>query len=139
MRVEMNTPPPGAAALIQEVVASFMEGWNRHDMAQHTAAFAEDADFVDVAGLLMHGRREIADEQGKRHAGRFRESVVKTLKTSTRFLRPDVAVVHHSWEMTGDAGPDGKGLPPRRGIFTFVMSCHGSRWTFDAVHNTNTA
>src|SRR5262249_7613529 len=108
MRVEMKTPPPGAEGLIREVVESFMEGWNRHDMAQHTAAFAEDTCFVDVAGTILRGRREIAEEQGKRHAGRFRESTVRTLDVSTRFLRPDVAVVHHSWEMRGDAGPDGK-------------------------------
>jgi uncharacterized protein (TIGR02246 family) len=136
MNFETKTRSSGEEAILR-TIESFMDGWNRHDMAAHTSVFAENADFVDVNGLLMRGRQEIAAEQGKRHLARFMKSTVKALNISTRFIRPDIAVVHYMWEMEGDAGPDGKGMPVRRGIFTFVMSDQGGRWIFDAAHNTN--
>ena len=124
-------------AAIRAVVEAFMDSWNRHDMEAHAAVFAVDADFVDVFGTLLRGRREIHEQQGQRHTARFSKSTVRTLDLSIRFIRPDVAIVHHWWEMIGDAGPDGKGAPPRKGIFSFVVSGQGDHWEFQAAHNSD--
>lgn len=122
---------------ILKVIEAFMDGWNCHDMEAHTSAFAVEADFVDVTGTLLRGRRQIAEEQGKRHVERFSKSSVKTLDVSIRFIRPDVAIVHHWWEMAGDAGAEGQGASLRRGIFTFLMSREDGRWGFEAAHNSD--
>jgi hypothetical protein len=41
-----------AEALVQEMQAA----WNTHDMKRFAACFAEDADFVNVAGAWVKGR-----------------------------------------------------------------------------------
>ena len=120
-----------------ELVESFVAGWNRHDMKQFSAPFAEDADFVNVAGTWWRGRQEIADRHAERHRTRFKTSRLKADRTSIRFIRPDVAVVHLQWELEGDLGPDGRNTAVRRGILTFLASEERGRWRFDAAQNTD--
>lgn len=134
----INVSAEAEERAIRDIVDAFMDAWNRHDMKAHTSAFADDADFVDVSGNWLRGRQQICEEQGRRHALRFMQSTVRTLSTTVRFIRPDVAIVHHSWEMEGDAGPDAARNAVRRGIFTFLMSRDGARWVFEAAHNTDT-
>lgn len=118
---------------ILELVETLVGGWNRHDMKIFAAPFAEDADFVTVAGRWLRGRRELADCR----AERFRSSRLRADRISIRFLRPDVAVVQFQWELAGDLGPDGKGIPVRHGITMMIASEEQGRWRFDAAQNTD--
>jgi len=83
--------------------------------------FADDADYVTVAGEWLRGRRELA--------GRFRSSTLRADRISIRFLRPEVAVVHFQWETAGE--------PVRQGITTILASEDRGRWRFDAAQNTD--
>lgn len=118
---------------ILELIETLIGGWNRHDMKIFALPFAEDADFVNVAGQWLRGRAEICD----RHAERFRSSRLRADRISIRFVRTDVAVVHFQWELAGELGADGQGLPPRHGITTLVASEQKGRWRFDAAQNTD--
>ena len=126
-----------AEQAILELVETLVGGWNRHDMTIFSSPFAEDADFVNVCGMWARGRREIADGHGERHRTRFKNSRLRADRISIRFLRPDVAVVQVQWELAGDLGPDGNGLPVRHGVMTLVSSAQGGRWQFDAAQNTD--
>ena len=55
------------------------------------------------------------------HAARMKTSLLAALETEIRFLRPDVALIHVHWELTGQAGPDGAVLPTRQGILSHVV------------------
>ena len=118
---------------ILELVETVIAGWNSHDMKVFASPFAEDADFVNVAGQWLRGRQEIADRQDER----FRSSRLRADRISIRFVRPDVAVVHFRWETAGDRGPDGWGVAVRHGITTFLASEDQGRWRFDAAQNTD--
>jgi uncharacterized protein (TIGR02246 family) len=122
---------------ILELIETFVAGWNAHDMEVFSAPFAEDADFVNVAGAWWRGRREIADRHGERHRTRFKSSRIRAERTSIRFIRPDVAVVHLQWELAGDTGPDGRSTAVRHGLLTFLASEERGRWRFDAAQNTD--
>jgi len=126
----------GAEEAITRAVEAFEDGWNRHDLAAGFAFFAEDADFVNVVGQWWRGRHEIVEQLSACHSDRFRDSTLKITSVSIRFLRFDVAVVHLAWTLAGDRGPDGRGLPLRRGIITLTSSRSKSRWGFDAAQNT---
>jgi uncharacterized protein (TIGR02246 family) len=132
----MKDRTPTAEVQITRAIETLEEGWNRHDMTAAFSGFAQDADFVTVVGQWWRGRPEIVEHLDACHRGRFRESVLRVRGVSIRFLRFDVAVVHLTWTLANDRGPDGKGLPLRRGIITLATSRQGGRWIFDAAQNT---
>jgi uncharacterized protein (TIGR02246 family) len=127
---------PTAEEQITNAVEALEQGWNRHDMAAAFSCFAPDADFVNVVGQWWRGRHEIVEQLDACHRDRFRDTVLNVTSVSIRFLRFDVAVVHLTWTLANDRGPDGKGLPLRRGIITLTASRQGGRWIFDAAQNT---
>jgi hypothetical protein len=66
-------------APIRQTVMRLQEAWNRHDMKAFANLFAEDADFVNVAGAWWKGRAEIeeasclaCDHISRQHAFRRR-------------------------------------------------------------------
>lgn len=136
MTIAPKRTSDGAEEQITRAIEAFEDGWNRHDLDAGLAFFAEDADFVNVVGQWWRGRVEIVERLGACHAERFRDSTLRITSVSIRFLRFDVAVVHLAWTLTGDRGPDGRGLPLRRGLITLTTSRHKARWSFDAAQNT---
>jgi uncharacterized protein (TIGR02246 family) len=122
---------------VRVVASGFVEAWNRHDMKAFVALFAEDADFVNVIGLWWRGRDEIQKAHEAIHATRMKNSHLAAGETAVRFLRPDVAVVHMKWELTGDTGIEGKPLAPRKGILTHVVTKTGAKWLIAASQNTD--
>ncbi len=58
----------------------------------------------------------------------------RTLQTrAIHFLKPDVAVVDGTFEITGMKGPDGKALPTRSGLTTIVAMKKGDLWYIAAL------
>src|SRR6185503_17175585 len=99
--------------------------------------YAPDADFVNVIGLWWHGRAEIEKEHARLHATRMKESQLTASDVSLRFLRPDVAVAHVTWSLSGDTGIDGHSRPPRNGICTHVLTKQNGRWVIAVSQNTD--
>lgn len=135
-KASLKAPTGNAEEQITAALQAFEDGWNRHDMAAGFASFADDADFVNVVGQWWRGRHEIVERLEACHRDRFRESTLQITGVSIRFLRFDVAVVHLTWQLRGDLGPDGNGIPLRRGIITLTTSRQKGRWLFDAAQNT---
>ncbi|HYQ82371.1 MAG TPA: SgcJ/EcaC family oxidoreductase [Anaeromyxobacteraceae bacterium] len=121
----------------ERVPQRFAEAWNRHDMEAFASLFAEHADFVNVIGLHWRGREEIRRAHAEIHATRMKSSHLAILSTSVRALRPDVALVHATWELVGDTGLEGRPLPPRRGVLSFLATKDGGRWAIEAAQNTD--
>jgi len=117
----------------------FVRAWNSHDMKAFGALFAEDADFVNVAGTWWKGRAEIQAMHERSHASRFKTSVLSKTGTRVRMARPDLAVLHVSWELTGAVDPEGKALPARRGVMQMVAARQEEGWRIIAAQNTNEA
>jgi uncharacterized protein (TIGR02246 family) len=122
---------------IERIVTAFIDAWNRHDMKALAALFAEDADFVNVIGLHWRGRAEIEKNHVAIHQTRMKNSQLRTTALSQRFLRPDVALAHATWQLQGDTGVDGKAAAPRRGILMAVVVKQGKGWTIAAAQNTD--
>lgn len=124
-------------AAIRELERRTDEAWNRHDAAAYGQRYATDADSVNVLGWWWHGRAQITQKVAEAHALIFRHSVLRTDEVQIRFLRPDVAVVHVRWSMTGALGPDGKPVPSRTGLRTEIMQKQDGHWLIVAFHNTD--
>jgi uncharacterized protein (TIGR02246 family) len=123
---------------IRSVEMGQAENWNRHDAAGYAALFTPDADVVNVLGWHWKGRRELAARLGRAFAGVFRNSRLTIDSVETRLLRPDVAIAHVRWSMTGAMSPDGRSQDiPQHGIQTQVLSRARGHWHIDAFQNTN--
>jgi hypothetical protein len=57
--------------------------------------------------------------------------------TAIRFLAPDLAVVHPTWDLVGARGPLNLERAPRKGIMIQVMKREGGRWWIVAAQNTD--
>jgi uncharacterized protein (TIGR02246 family) len=123
---------------ILDVEARWQEGWNRHDISALADLFTDDADFVTVIGRWCHGKKDFYDYHVRLHQVMFKDSIWKTTNTQIRFLRPDVAIVHVNWGITGDRNADGTPREKSRdGIFTQVMVKQNGQWKINASQNTN--
>jgi hypothetical protein len=72
------------------------------------------------------------------HRTIFRNSTLRDLDRSVRFLGPGVALAHIGWEMTGHESLPGWQMPEtRRGVLTAVLVRENDRWRVTAVQNTD--
>jgi uncharacterized protein (TIGR02246 family) len=138
-RVAETSRPPAAAAETkpEALVDGFVRAWNSHDMKAFGALFAEDADFVNVAGRRWKGRGEIQARHEESHAKGFAASVLKPTGVTVRRLGGETAVVHFNWELAGQRDADGKELPLRRGTMLMVARQQAGAWSIVAAQNTN--
>jgi uncharacterized protein (TIGR02246 family) len=110
--------------------------WNLHDAKSYAALFTKDCDVVNVAGWWWRGRDEVERKLTGAFQTMFRESRLTITGVDTRFLRPDVAVSHARWTMTGAKAPPG--MPePKQGIQTLVFIKESGGWLISAFQNTN--
>jgi uncharacterized protein (TIGR02246 family) len=124
-------------AAIRRMATRFAETWNQHDMTAMAALFAEDADFVNVAGMYWKGRDQIRQEHARLHGLQFKESVLTIRSVTVRFLNPDVALAHIKWALEGDRDSDGTSRPPREGVASWVVTKRDGEWQVASSHNTN--
>ncbi len=54
-----------------------------------------------------------------------------------KYVKPDLAIMHIGWGLSGDFDPDGAPRQPRHGIFTWVIFKDKGQWQLLAVHNVN--
>lgn len=122
---------------IREWVARWQETWDAHDMKAMASLLAEDADFVNVAGLHWKGKTQIETEHARRHQSNLKNSVWETHSITVQALSQDFALVHIDWGISGDTDFDGTPRQPREGIFSWLVNKRGGRWLIRAVQNTN--
>jgi uncharacterized protein (TIGR02246 family) len=115
----------------------FCDAWARHDGHALAKIMAEDVDFVTVATTYLHGRPDFETFHIRLLSGCFKDSSMTVLKTTTRFLRPDMAVVHWSWKIEGDRSADGTPRQPRFGMMTLVVEKKMGSWLVIVGQNTN--
>ena len=122
---------------VSKLPQEFCDAWAKHDGHALAKIMAEDVDFVTVATTYLHGRTDFETFHVRLLSGRFKDSTISVLKTTTRFLRPDMAVVHWSWRIEGDKNADGTPRQPRYGMMTLVAEKKVGNWQVIVGQNTN--
>ena len=121
-------------AEIRSVAMRQGQVWGR-DAKGYAALCTEDCDVINIVGWWWKGRAEVERKLTQAFQAMFRDSRLTITEVDTRFLRPDVAVAHARWTMTGAKPPSG--MPePRQGIQTLVFTKQSGRWLIAAFHNT---
>ena len=121
---------------VRKVLAEYADSWNRHDMQAFARIFTDDVDYVNIAGKHWSG----VQENVQRHAELFQNRLKTVVQTPTsvqiRFVTPDVALVHTTWEATGWSRPTGEAVPVLKEITTMVMVKTNGKWLITAFQNT---
>lgn len=129
----------GRATDIEAIAAietQWETAWNKHDVAAMVRLFAPDADVINLAGEWFKGRDAFAKSLEGLHSAKVKESVWRIEQIQTRFLTPEIAIVHVYFNSSGERNPDGTPMPPRRGIFTRVETKRRGQWIIVASQAT---
>jgi uncharacterized protein (TIGR02246 family) len=127
---------PNDVQAIRALIDGMTAAFNAHDARAATVMYADDADFVSVRGERAHGRSEIEKRLAQIFATRAGATTLKTLDTSIRFPRSDVAIVHVTNELSGLVAPDGSRLPPHQEVSVRLLLKAKGQWKVAVFHNT---
>jgi uncharacterized protein (TIGR02246 family) len=125
-----------AVALMAEAqgLAERLESaWNSADGHGFAAAFAEDADFVNVLGMHARGRDAIAEGHRQIFSTIYRGSQVGYRVESARLLRPEVGLVHVHAVLEV---PGGAMAGRHEARYSLVLTRDGGDWRIASFHNT---
>jgi len=86
-------------ASIRHLVQQMAEHWNAGDGYAYAALFTEDADFLTVNGLHIHGRKAIADGHQQIFNAIYKDSQNAATITDVRFVRTNVALAYVRWHL----------------------------------------
>jgi uncharacterized protein (TIGR02246 family) len=116
-------------AAIRENVRQLEAGWNSRSGALFAKPFAEDADYVVINGMHIRGREAIDKGHQRIFDTIFKNTTLSLSVRQTRYLRPDVAVVHVSGRLKS---PQDEG----EAAIVLVMSKEKNGWEIVAFQNT---
>ena len=128
------TGRPDDDAAIKRVFDQSSAYWNRGEFAKRAELYTADAEIVNVVG----DRRTRADmaKGGPTYMQQaFGNSKIQGSVISIKYLKPDVAVVDATWEMTGAKCLDGSDAGLRRGLTSLIMTKTDGKWLIAVFHN----
>jgi uncharacterized protein (TIGR02246 family) len=114
---------------------SLTTAWNNHDAKTMAENFSEDADFTNVRGMFVHGRKAIAAFHATLFSGMFKNTHTEMSESKVRFLRDNLAAVDISWTMSGAILPDETPWPNRKGIANAIVEKRDGKWLILILHN----
>jgi uncharacterized protein (TIGR02246 family) len=119
-------------AAVRNFVLEEIERWNSNGPLV-AERYTADSDYVDVNGGWTRG---LADRKNKSNSPRLKNSKITLVDLHIRFIRPDVAIVHQTHDMSGKRGPNGEELPTERQLSTRVLMKERGAWVQTAFQNT---
>src|SRR5579863_5372537 len=75
-------------AAIKQVVAGFSDGWNSHDAHSMCVSLADDVEWANWRGEVVHSRAEVEDQHAKLFAGLYKNTHRTDTVRSIRYLTP---------------------------------------------------
>jgi uncharacterized protein (TIGR02246 family) len=130
---------PNDEAALTALPDAFIDAWNRHDGHALAVLTEPEVDFVTVDGKWMRGQKDFETYHTRILGTRFRNSVNRVMGTNVRFLSPDTAAVHFTWQITGAVDDAGKPVPVRSGIMLVLARKQHGQWLISVAQNTNAA
>ncbi len=121
---------------IKRICLERIERFNRLREAPLKADFTPDADFVNVYGMWRKGTAEIERGQKERMETVLKDAKITLIDLRIRFIKPDVAIVHQTHDMSGMLTSNGEKMPPHRELGIRVLVKEQGTWLTRAFHNT---
>jgi uncharacterized protein (TIGR02246 family) len=126
---------------IRQVVADQVAAWNVGDAKAFSLRFAEDGSFTNIRGTVFYGHRAFEDRHAELFKTIFKGSKLAMTVSKIHFVRPDVAIVDISTELS-----EFQGMPPGvtstangklRTRLQEVFVKDKSEWSIASYHNVD--
>jgi uncharacterized protein (TIGR02246 family) len=126
---------------IRQIVAEQVAAWNVGDAKAFSLRFAKDGSFTNIRGTVFYGHRAFEDRHAEIFKTFFKGSKLAMSVSKIRFVRPDVAIVDVSTELS-----ELRGLPPGvkstadgkiRTSLQEVLVKDGDKWWITSYHNVD--
>src|SRR4051812_45337956 len=114
-----------------KLVADLEAAWNRADGAAYGDAFTDDAEFIDIRGVIHRGKRAIAGGHQGIFDTIYKGSRLRHRVVDARSLTPDVIVAHGAATLDTSNGM----FEGRYVVNTLVLARAGDGWRIAAFHN----
>lgn len=127
---------------IKQVLTTYVEVWNQHDMTAWGTLFTDDVDYVNRGGGWWQSNTENVEGHIAIHNMLVKQKQPMTYTSTVSkiaFLKSDIALVHATWEWPGFTLPSGEEAKDFKGIITMVMVQQGGKWLIRALQNTVTS
>jgi uncharacterized protein (TIGR02246 family) len=125
-----------ADAAIKQCVAAWSVAWNSHDAHATAMKYVEDGDFTNTTGIPSHGWKALEDHYNEIFTTFLKDAHRTDTVRSIRLLNPDTASVDIDWQMTGAKTRDGKDVPVRKGLLTWIVTKSNGEWKIAIYHET---
>lgn len=124
---------------IHELLGTYVDTWNQHDMEAWGALFTDDVDYVNRRTSWWQSNRQNVDGHKAIHAELEEQSQPMSYTATAAkisFLTPEIALAHVTWSWPGFNPPKESVPEDFSGIITMVMLKRGGMWLIRAVQNT---
>jgi len=125
---------------IEALVRRLEEAWNAGDAAAWVQDCLDDADFINIRGEILAGRRASETRHAFMFVGPFKGSRLAISIRSTKLLSSDVAVVETDCRLSGAPRMPSGVLPTEDGLLLTrlkqVLVRRDGRWWIAASQNT---
>lgn len=129
----MNRISPEDFAALESIVAGMERAWNAADGQGFAAAFAMDADQVNIFGDVLNGRPDIAERHDRIFNTIFRGSSNALRLVEARYVNENVVLARMSSTVVVPQGPLAGEL---RTLASLLFHRTESGWELLTLHNT---
>ena len=112
------------------VLEALFDAMNAKDHQALAALFTEDAEFVSINGVRLHGRDAIATGHARVFSQALADAEVLVTHVDTKFLNEDIVICHAGWSRASAAA-----ATPATGTFTPVLRRRDGNWNIVAATN----
>jgi uncharacterized protein (TIGR02246 family) len=114
---------------IRATLQTYATAWNAADARTIAELYTVDADYTGFGSVMTRGRTEIENRYAALLAGSFSGTEIAIDMSSLRFLKPDVAIVDGSMDLTGLHAADGS-PKAAKALFIAIMTNDEGQWKF---------
>jgi len=115
-------------AAIRKVYDDTVAAWDKGDYKAMLADYDKDAVWTFSSGVTKRGHEALEKHYAELFAGKYKGTTMKLTIASIRFVTPDVAVVDGTWEASNLRSPEGKELPPVKGLLMNTLVSKDGKW-----------
>jgi uncharacterized protein (TIGR02246 family) len=119
---------PSDEDTIKQSVQSFVESWNKHDIAGMAGHWTDSGDLINPAGRVAHGKTEIEKLFTDEHSTVMKASHASMEVASVQMLGDGLAFVDVEMKINGMMSPEGKAMQPMPLHVAMVMKKDGGSW-----------
>jgi len=119
---------------IKEIIQNYIDCWNNHSGRGFADHFSENADFINIFGMHLHGKVAIQKWHDEILNTFLKGSTFTLTELKLREVQPGLVLAFVRWEVEGICSGEGREVV--NGIFSHVFIHHEDSWKITATQGT---